>query len=273
MSSLPARLAIVHSDRPLGAVTAEMVAALRDRGATVDVLRAAGQAHQLTHDGPHHDLYVLKHSDEATLTMGAVLHAAGAATLNPYPVAAACRDKALATSILARARLPVPASHYVTDPGTAAPLLSGGALVVKPNRGSKGQGVRVVRTARDLAAIDPAGGPFVVQRHHAPDGRDRKLYRIGDAVFCIGRPWPAVTADDKHGQLLEVDPALRRIALGVGDALGIDLYGADVVCSQGRPWLVDVSAFPGFKGVPHAGRLLADRVLAAVPQPADEVVA
>lgn len=257
------RLALVHADRPLGPVTVDMVAALRDRGATVDLLGAGDEPLALTAGLPPYDLYVLKHSDEMGLTTGAVLHALGAATFNPYPVVAACRDKAVATRVLAAAGLPVPESHVVADPPAAAGLLGGGPLVVKPNRGSKGRGVQVVRRAGDLDAIDPADGPFLVQRHHAPDGLDRKLYRIGDAVFCVARPWPAVTAQDKRGRLLAVDPALRRIAVGVGEALGIDLYGADVVYSDGQPWLVDVSSFPGFKGVPDAGGRLADRILAA----------
>jgi hypothetical protein len=78
------------------------------------------------------------------------------------------------------------------------------------------------------------------------------------------RPWPAVSREDKLGVLLDIDPLLRRIAVGVGEALGIDVYGADVISSDGTYWLVDVSSFPGFKGVPDAGHLLAERVLAAV---------
>lgn len=262
------RLALVHADRPLGTVTVDMVAALRHRGATVEVLHAGADPLALSRGAPDYDLCVLKHSDELGLTTGAVLHASGADTFNPYPVVMACRDKAVVTHRLAAAGLPVPESWFVADPAAAAPLLAGGALVVKPNRGSKGEGVRVTGSAAELGGIDPAGGPFLVQRLHRPDGLDRKLYRIGEAVFCVARPWPATTDEDKRGELVAVDPTLHRIAVGVGDVLGIDVYGADVVHCDGQPWLVDVSSFPGFKGVPDAGRLLADRLLrAARPRP------
>lgn len=271
-STAAARICLVHADRALGPVTADMVEALRAAGAEVAVLRPGRDLLALTDGGAAHDLYVLKHSDEVTLTAAAVLHAAGAATFNRYPAVAACRDKAVATRILASAGLPVPESHLVTDPAAAAPLLAGGAIVVKPNRGSKGRGVQVVRTTAELRGIAAAEGPSIVQRHHAPEGLDRKLYRIGDAVHCVGRPWPAVTPEDKRGVLLEVDDELRAIAMGVGEALGIDTLGADVVYAEGRAWLVDVSSFPGFKGVPDAGCLLADRVLRAAGAPLLEAV-
>jgi len=62
---------------------------------------------------------------------------------------------------------------------------------------------------------------------------------------------------------INVDPQLRRLVVGVGEALGLDLYGVDVVLSGGRHYVVDVSAFPGFKSVPGADQLLAGRILEA----------
>ncbi len=256
------RIAIVHADRPLGAVTAATVDELRERGADVDVWRLAG-AIDVAALPLDFDLFVMKHSYGAALTVGSALHAAGATLLNPFPAVAACRDKAVACSILSAAGLPVPRTWFVTEPGAATSLLGAGPLVVKPNSGSKGAGVRIVRTASDVADVDPAGGPFVVQDFHPPEGLDRKLYRIGDHIHCVGRPWPASTPEAKQGVPIEVDPVLRRLTLEVGEALGMDLYGLDVIVSDGRHWVVDVSAFPGFKGIPDAHRLLAERVLAA----------
>lgn len=259
----PARVTVVHADRPPAAVTRAMIGALTDDGFAVDVLTAS-HAIPVTGSRPRAELFVLKHSDAATLVVGCLLHDAGAATFNPYPVVATCRDKAATTGRLAAAGLPTPDSWLVADPATAQPLLRDGPVVVKPNGGSKGAGVTVARRTADLRELGRTGGPFLVQRYHEPDRLDHKLYRIGDDVFCVGRPWPAVTAEDKQGVALEVDPVLRRLAMGVGDALGIDVFGADVVRSGGRAWLVDVSSFPGFKGVPDAGRLLARRIAAAL---------
>ncbi len=256
------RIAIVHASRPLGTVTAATVDALRNGGAEVDVLTVGGSVDVAT-VGTGHNLYVLKHSYDATLTFAAMLHAARAPTLNPYPAVAACRDKAVAFRILADADLPVPRTHLVVDPPSATPLLDGGPLMIKPNTGSKGRGVRVVRTVSELAAVDPVDGPYLAQRFHSADGLDHKLYRIGDDVFDVRRPWPATTVADKQGVAVEVDDRLRRLTLDVGDAMGMDVYGVDVVVSDGQPYIVDLSAFPGFKGVPAADALLARHILHA----------
>jgi ribosomal protein S6--L-glutamate ligase len=49
---------------------------------------------------------------------------------------------------------------------------------------------------------------------------------------------------------------------GCGEAFGITIYGVDVIRSEGQHWLVDMSSFPGFKGVPQAGRRIADHLAA-----------
>jgi glutathione synthase/RimK-type ligase-like ATP-grasp enzyme len=35
------------------------------------------------------------------------------------------------------------------------------------------------------------------------------------------------------------------------------LYGVDLITSGGKPYVVDINTFPGFKGVPNAAELLA----------------
>jgi ribosomal protein S6--L-glutamate ligase len=141
-------------------------------------------------------------------------------------------------------------------------LLDGGALVVKPNRGSQGRGVRVVRRATDLEESRSESLVFA-QRYHRPRGRDRKIYRIGNEVFGVKRVWPVRTYEDKRGEPFEVSPELQDVALRCGRAFGIDLYGLDVVMSDDGPVVVDMSSFPGFKGVPHAARRIADYVYEA----------
>jgi hypothetical protein len=42
------------------------------------------------------------------------------------------------------------------------------------------------------------------------------------------------------------------------------LYGVDLITSDGKPYVVDINTFPGFKGVPNASELLADYVLSSI---------
>ena len=241
----------------------EVVPLLERRGVDVALVYPDDELVDLTTLRPEHDLYVLKSRSPAALSLGGALHAAGAAILNPYPVAAACRDKIVASQLLRRSGVPLPETYAAGEADRLAPLLDAGPLVVKPHRGSQGRGVRVVHSPEELGAANGDGGPIFAQRFYEPRGRDRKLYRIGDGVFGVKRVWPARTHEEKQGEPFEVDGDLREIALRLGDAFGIDLYGFDVVLTDDGPLVVDFSPFPGFKGVPDAPALLADYIARA----------
>jgi ribosomal protein S6--L-glutamate ligase len=142
-------------------------------------------------------------------------------------------------------------------------LLEAGPLVVKPYRGSQGRDVFVIREPSELTRLRVDGGLVFAQRYHEPEGRDRKVYCIGDQVFGVKRPWPARTYEDKLGEPFTVSPQLRELALRCGDTFGIEIYGFDVIVSDSRMYVVDFSSFPGFKGVPDAALRIADYIYAA----------
>ena len=93
---------------------------------------------------------------------------------------------------------------------------------------------------------------------------------LGTQVFGVQRVWPARTYEEKLGEPFTVPPELRDIALRCGEVFGIDLYGLDIIESLGRPYVVDVSSFPGFKGVPDAALRLADYIFWAAEHAAGE---
>ena len=76
--------------------------------------------------------------------------------------------------------------------------------------------------------------------------------------------FPARTQAEKHGEPFTPSPDLCEIVRQCGRAFGIDLYGVDVIESEGRRYVVDMSAMPSFKGIPDAPRLLADYFHGAV---------
>ncbi|NLT29835.1 MAG: hypothetical protein GXX86_05155 [Propionibacterium sp.] len=207
------------------------------------------------------DVCVLKAKSTDALTLARRYHEADVPTISPYPVTALCRDKLATNMVLQSSGVPVPACVSVTHPDDVLPLLARGPVIIKPVRGSRGRGIEVVHTAEELPA-DFGDEEMFAQRYFAPDGLDRKIYRIGDEVFCVMRVWPP-TDQQKFGEVVTLPPALERIARDCGDALGTDVYGVDIIEHDGEPWVVDLSSFPGFKGVPDAGRRLAERVLAA----------
>lgn len=89
-----------------------------------------------------------------------------------------------------------------------------------------------------------------------------KLYCIGGQLFGVQRDGTARTAEQKQGRPFTVAAELRAIALAVGRVIGADLYGVDVAIDAGRPVVLDVNPFPGFKGVPQAALRVADYVYA-----------
>ena len=235
---------------------------LSERGVKLDLIHPEKQLISLSRVRVENDLYLLKSGSDLALSLGGALHALGAATLNPYPTVAMMRNKIIVTRVLQAAGLPTPDTYVTTRPKDLTSLLESGPLILKPYRGSRGEGIRIVRHVRELADL-PSDGPILAQRYQEPDGRDVKIFCIGGRLFGVRRIWPLRTYQDKIGEPCPLTPELRDIARGCGRAFGIDLYGLDVVLSAGRPYVVDVNKFGSYMGVPEASKRLADYIYAA----------
>ena len=209
---------------------------------------------------PHEvDVFVLVSPTEAALSLAGAIEGVGGNVFPTYAVAAGCRDKIVQTAVLARAGLPVPASWLTLHPESLAGELERGPLLFKNPRGSRGRGLHLVRRGDELGRL-AHGTPWLVMRYHRPDGPDQKLYRIGGEVHGVARVFTTQSLADKLGRPLTVTEELRDLALRCGDAFGTTVCGVDVIRSDGRSWVVDMSSFPGFKGVPDAAGRIA-RVL------------
>jgi ribosomal protein S6--L-glutamate ligase len=260
---------LIPSYHPGGASQMPVVMrTLVEMGVIVDIVRPIRHVLDLRRLPVEHDLYVLKKKNGLALSLAGALHARGAAIVNSYPTTVTLNDKIVTFRILQAAGVPTPASYAASKADQLAPLLDDGPIVVKPNAGSSGQGVRVVRTPAELAAACASADPIFAQRYHPPQGRDRKMYVIGERVFGVKKVFPARTEAEKHGEPFIPGPELRDLTLRTARALGIDLGGVDIIESEGQPYVVDASTMPGFKGVPDASRLLADYFRAAAERAA-----
>ncbi len=244
-----------------GSVMQETIGLMQSRGAAVEMVYPEDACIDIARVKADCDLYLLKSGTEAALGLAGMLQTAGARVLNPYQTVMAMRDKIIAAKILQFADVPLPETYVATNWKQMLPLLSEGPLVIKPYwAASQGRGVRLVRTGQELREIEPDHGLIFAQRYHQPDGLDHKVYVIGEQVFGVRRLWPPQTLADKIGEPFDVPAEMREITLRCGYAFGVGLYGVDFITSGGKPYIVDINTFPGFKGVPNAAELLADYI-------------
>jgi ribosomal protein S6--L-glutamate ligase len=257
----------------LSSVTWKVVAALRARGAEVDLITPEEQAFDLAAVRPEHDLYVLKSKSSLALSWAEALAEAGAPTVNTVSSSVLARDKIATTALLCSAGLPLPSSWATCDPIRLAPLLNEGPLWLKPPRGSRGRGVRRITGHGDLpkpADCTDAFGlptPILAQAEVRSSGQDLKVYVVGDAVSGVSRNFPAHTLAEKVGVPAAVSPGMRDAALACGRILGLELYGVDILNAGERFVIADVNPFPGYKGALDASRLIADYLFNRAQQP------
>lgn len=205
-------------------------------------------------------LVVLKSHTELALSLAAGYHAGGARLLNPFESCVITQDKVTACQRLRAAGVPVPMTWVTADPSLVAGLLDRGPLVLKPLRGHRGAGVRVVHRLRDLEVMPAAADvPFVVQEFVPGPGEDLKVYVAGEHVHAVRKPFSAESFTHP-GRSVALDPEVRQVAVRCGEALGLGLYGVDVIEGADGPVAVDVNYFPGYKGVPAAAGPIADYI-------------
>jgi ribosomal protein S6--L-glutamate ligase len=242
----------------------EMIAHLRARDVEVDLIVPENQPFDIGDVRPAHDLYVLKEKTPLIVSLAGALTMAGAAVVNTFQSCNLTRDKITTTAVLAASGVPVPPSWTTSRPALLDPLLADGPIWLKPQRGSRGSGVFRLTDPGALdgreAPTDAHGLPLPLfaQREVPSDGRDLKVFVVGEHVWAIARQFPARTLQEKVGAPLALRPDIRAAALTCGRALGLELYGVDFLVSGDRFFAVDVNAFPGYKGVPEAPCALAD---------------
>jgi len=206
-----------------------------------------------------HDLYLLKSHTELSLSLAGVLHAQGARILNPYPSCMVVQNKIMASRLLRAAGVPAPDCWVTGDLRLLRRVARERPLIIKPYLGHRGQGLRIIHSAAELRSIPPPQTPVLVQEYIEGNREDLKVYVAGEQVNAVRKVF-SPTSFTRDGRPTAVDPEVREIALRCGRALGVGLYGMDLVESKGRIWVVDVNTFPGYKGVPKAASQIAEYI-------------
>jgi ribosomal protein S6--L-glutamate ligase len=264
-----------HPPGHRGALADDLIPMLSEAGARVDRVHAKLGAHRLD-TRPAWDLVVLKSGSAAALHVAAGAEAWGIPLVNGSEATRLAQDKLATAAILQRAGLPIAPGYLAWLDGSAAwagglePLsaLGDGTWVVKAARGSQGAGLWWAETNElpHLASRLPAG-PYLLMHRIPHTGDDLKLFAAGAWLAAIERPFPATTLAAKRGQAVAVPAEAAEVAREVGRLLDLTCFGCDFVRGPGGWTLVDVNAFPGYKGATGA----ADALLSEIARVAAEL--
>lgn len=237
----------------------------------LDILALSG-AQAIALEATHQpaDLYLLKSHAPQALELAHSLEMSGHQVVNSWSSSLACQDRVLMTEQMEIAHLPWPQTRAFTTLAEAAsdPSLSTATnwpLIIKSRFSHRGDLVDKLRSKEQLEALLPnwSEEPIVFQEFIAGDGWDIKLWVIDQHVFAARRRTPLEAGASKEDFPISSDelPAeWRNLALAIGHAFKMPLYGVDLLITEKGPLIVDVNAFPGFRGVPGASEALVDLV-------------
>jgi ribosomal protein S6--L-glutamate ligase len=246
-------------------VLAEMVSALRARH-RVGVLSTEGgdlaalEAREATRPS---DLYLLKSHTPAALELARRMERRGAHVVNGWASTLACQDRVLMARRLVGAGLPSPRTWTLAALRGAGGLLPAlpFPLIVKSRYSRRGDLVARVGDATELDALMEAWAdePVILQEYEDNDGWDVKLWVVGTHAYAARRSSPLGDVPKETIPLHAEDLSAAWVAatLRVGREFDLSLYGVDMLATAHGPVIVDVNAFPGYRGVPGAGAALA----------------
>jgi ribosomal protein S6--L-glutamate ligase len=210
------------------------------------------------------DVVLLKSRTPQARQVAQTAERAGSLVVNSPVATTAALDRGATADALDRAGVPaprswaVPALRDLAGEGSTLPW----PLVVKSRTSSRRDLVCLVTSRTELVELLPEWGdePVVAQEFAANDGFDIKMWVIGADLSAARRRSALESTDKSSDELLnpaDLPADWTRAARDAGAALGLQLYGVDLLITGGRPVVVDVNPFPGFRGARGpAGSLL-----------------
>ena len=201
------------------------------------------------------DVVLLKSRSPEARQVARTAESAGSVVVNPPDATTTALDRAATAEALDRAGVPQPQTWSfptLRELAADAATLSW-PLVIKSRTSSRRDLVRLVADPAELAELLPewADEPVIAQAFIANDGFDIKFWVIGEDLSAARRRSALEAIDktaDEHLAPEDLPEEWVRTARAAGAALGLELYGADLLITDGRPVVVDVNPFPGFRG-------------------------
>ncbi|MCY2936922.1 MAG: RimK family alpha-L-glutamate ligase [Planctomycetota bacterium] len=175
-----------------------------------------------------------------------------------------CVDKFLTTARLGRAGLPVPPTLCCQTSAQAMEAFDGlgGDIVFKPLFGSEGRGmVRV--TDRESAwrvatTLERLGAALYLQAFVRHPGWDLRVFTLAGRVLTAmtrhgGQDWRTNVAQGAIARPATPAAEAASLALEAASLMGATMAGVDLLIDgQGKWWIIEVNAVPGWRGLTEA---------------------
>ena len=210
--------------------------------------------------GQDGDVYLLKSRSPQARALATIAQGAGARVVNTPQATSAALDRWVMATRLGEAGVPAPRTWSFPTLHALAEDEARGSLpwplVVKTRASARGDLVALVTTPGDLHPLLPQwGDAAVIAQEFTPnDGFDIKVWVIGGDLSAARRR-SALESTDKSADVPiepgELPQQWAQAARRAGQALGLDLFGVDLLIHDGHPVVIDVNAFPGFQGARH----------------------
>jgi len=187
----------------------------------------------------------------------------GIKTINSSASTILCNNKALATQVLERNNLPVPATilAFSEEEALKAAKKIGFPIVIKPVWGSWGRLISKADTYEALEAIlehkialgSPQHSIFYLQKFIFKPGRDIRVFVVGGkaiaAMYRVSDHWLTNTAKGAVPQNMELTKEVSNIAEKTAKVLGVEIAGVDLVETENGYLIFEVNATPEFHGL------------------------
>jgi RimK family alpha-L-glutamate ligase len=195
----------------------------------------------------------------------------GIKVMNPASAIERCADKFYTCSILEDAGISVPRTIVAENREDAMRAFSElRDVVVKPLFGSLGVGMLRVDN-RDLAyrvfrALEFGRNIYYIQEFIPHSNQDIRTFVVGDEVIAsmkrVGRTWKTNVSRGARVQPLDPDDRLKKVSAKAARLLGCEYAGVDLIEHEGKYYVTEVNAIPGWKGLQSVTEVnIAERVV------------
>jgi RimK family alpha-L-glutamate ligase len=191
------------------------------------------------------------------------LAAAGVRVVNDGFAIERAIDKFLASALVAHAGVPTPRTVACerAEDAFEAFLELGSDVIVKPLFGSMGFGMARVEdpdvAQRVFRALEIERAVYYLQETVPHDGVDVRALVVGDRVIAaierVGDGWRANLSRGATPRAIELEEGHAELCVRAARALGVDYAGVDLLRgADGRDYIIEVNAIPGWHGVEQA---------------------